>query len=284
MTRNGCAAGKLASSLHPPSRLPLSVAALTPAKRLLRALKPLVFELRHTLSEQFHRKAGAKTILYGLQQLHAQQLLPFPLPTSPTTITKLLHELKCIQPPQSVVHEPLVLPPPNEEWELNFAVVWLAEDERLEFLLVVDRGTSRVIHVEGCRGYNAEMALESIAAVLCQHSLPKRLRFDRDPRLWGAWTRDSYPSPLIRFLRVLGIEPVVCPPHRPDLKPVVERTIQTLKYEWLARFELPTVGAGLEALAQFASYYNDTRPHQGRACQNRPPSVAFPELLTNGAS
>lgn len=71
---------------------------------------------------------------------------------------------------------------------------------------------------------------------------------------------------------------MVCPPHRPDKKPVVERCIETLKYERLDRFALPTVGAALDALAQFPAYYNDQHPHRGQACQNRPPSVAFPTL------
>lgn len=30
--------------------------------------------------------------------------------------------------------------------------------------------------------------------------------------------------------------------------------------------------------ADYQAHYNDERPHQGRACRNRPPRVAFPEL------
>ncbi len=82
--------------------------------------------------------------------------------------------------------------------------------------MVVDRGTSRLIYLEGSTGYNAETALEALVRLFSTCGLPKRLRFDRDPRLWGAWSRDSYPSPMIRMLRVLGIEDVPCPPHRPD--------------------------------------------------------------------
>ena len=45
------------------------------------------------------------------------------------------------------------------------------------------------------------------------------------------------------LLRCLGVEDVICPLHRPDLKPFVERTIQTLKYEWLARYSPRTVAS-----------------------------------------
>ncbi|MBA3869134.1 MAG: transposase, partial [Anaerolineae bacterium] len=82
--------------------------------------------------------------------------------------------------------------------------------------------------------------------------------------------------PMIRMLRVLGIEDVPCPPHRPDKKPFVERCIETLKYEHFARFAPTTLAEAQAVLANFPHYYNEQRPHQGQACQNRPPEIAFP--------
>ena len=67
-----------------------------------------------------------------------------------------------------------------------------------------------------------------------------------------------------------------CPPHRPDKKPFVERCIETLKYEYVARFAPTTRVEAQEVLANFPRYYNEQRPHQGQACQNRPPEEAFP--------
>ena len=77
---------------------------------------------------------------------------------------------------------------------------------------------------------------------------------------------------------MLGVEPVVCPPHRPDKKPFVARCIGTLKHEWLERIAPPTLGAALDALVLLPAYYNEERPNQGRACGNQPPAVVFPEL------
>jgi len=57
----------------------------------------------------------------------------------------------------------------------------------------------------------------------------QRLRFDRDIRFVASWTSDSYPSALLCFLHVGGVIPVVCTPRRPDLKPMMERTVKTVK-------------------------------------------------------
>jgi transposase InsO family protein len=250
-----------------------------PPPRICDEAKHLVGDLRHELSERFHRKAGAKTILYGLQQYQKTHAVPFKLPKAVSTITRILHELNLILPPRPIFHEPLTLPAPMEEWEMDFGEIYLGDVEGVfEFFVVVDRGTSRLVYIEGGAGYNGETALAAVVRLLEQCGLPQRLRFDRDVRLWGTWTRDSYPSPLVRLLRVLGIEPVVCPPHRPDKKPFVERCIGTLKHEWLARFAPTTLGAARDTLALFPTYYNDQRPHQGHACGNQPPAVAFPHL------
>lgn len=240
--------------------------------------KQIVGDLRRELSEQFHRPAGARTIQYGLKQYARNHEVPFTLPKACSTITQILHELGWILPRLPALSEPLDLPAPMEEWEMDFGEIFLGEDGVFEFLLVIDRGTSRLVYLEGSQGYSAETALEAVARLFERCGLPKRLRFDRDPRLFGAWTRDSYPSPLVRFLRVLGVNPVICPPRRPDKKPFVERCIGTLKHEWLLRRAPTSYGEALDALASFPHYYNFFRPHQGRACQNQPPAVAFPVL------
>jgi hypothetical protein len=168
-----------------------------------------------------------------------------------------------------------------DEWEMDFGEIYLGPAEGVfEFFVVVDRGTSRVIYLEGSHGYRAQSALEAVVRLFTRHGLPKRLRFDRDPRLWGSWSRDSYPSILVRMLRVLGVEPVVCPPRRPDKKPFVERCIRTLKYEWLARHSPSTFANAVDLLEPFIAYHNTQRPHQGQACRDEIPDVAYPDLPT----
>ena len=144
--------------------------------------RQLVSDLRQQLSEQFHRPAGAKTIAYGLQQYAKTHEVAFPLPKSLSTITKILHEQGWIHPVTARQHEPLVLPAPMEEWELDFAEIWLPEEGVFEFLMVVDRGTSRLVYLEGSTGYNAETTLAAVTRLFAAHGLPQRLRFDRDVR------------------------------------------------------------------------------------------------------
>ena len=244
-------------------------------RQLGEGVKDKISELRETLSERFHRPAGAKLIAYFLGQtsdLEAEA-------PSPSSIYQTLLERGYIRARAKPEHTPLVLPAPNEEWELDFGEIYLGPIEgSLEFMLVVDKGTSRAVYIEGSAGYRAESAIDAVLRLFAAHGLPKRLRFDRDPRLWGSWTRDSYPAPFLRLLHALGVEPVVCPPHRPDKKPMVERCIGTLKHEWLARYS-PTTFADAHALLDpFLPYYNRLRPHQGAACQNRTPEEAFPAL------
>lgn len=251
---------------HPPQRIPDQA-------------KDLVVELRHELSEQFHRRAGPKLLQYGLETYSKAHPVDFRLPKATSTLAGILQERQCIAPQLQHHYEPVQLPPPMEEWEMDFGEIYLGETEGVfEFFVVIDRGTSRVIYVEARHGYNAETALEAVSQLFRQHGLPKRLRFDRDPRLWGAWTRDSYQAPLVRFLRVLGVEPIICPPRRPDKKPFVERCIGTLKRKWFAPFAPDNYAAALELLEQFPHYHNGQRPHQGRACQNRPPDEVFPNV------
>jgi hypothetical protein len=241
-------------------------------------VKTIIGDMRVELSEQYHRKAGPKLILHELRKREDLRDADYYVPNSERTVAKILREMGYVVPKCHRERQPLVLPAPNEEWEMDFGQIRIDEATIFEFFLVVDRGTSRVVYLEGSTGYNAETALEAVARLLLVHGLPKRLRFDRDSRFVGSWTRDSYPSPLIRFLRVVNVEPVVCPPYRPDKKPFVERTIKTLKREWLAKFSPATLAEAYEVLPGFVHYHNAQRVHQGRACNNQIPDVAFPDL------
>jgi len=244
-------------------------------RQLVDSVKDTIGELRETLSERFNRAAGPKLIAYFLGQTTDADAEP----PSLSSIYKTLVERGYIRARPKPASTPLVLPAPNEEWELDFGEIYLGPEEgSLEFMIVVDKGTSRVVYIEGSSGYRAESALDAVIRLFAAHGIPKRLRFDRDPRLWGSWTRDSFPSPLVRLLHALNVEPLVCPPRHPDKKPMVERCIGTLKHEWLARYAPTTFAEAHALLDAFILYHNLLRPHQGAACQNHIPDDAFPNL------
>jgi hypothetical protein len=82
----------------------------------------------------------------------------------------------------------------------------------------------------------------------------------------------------VRFLLCLGIQPNICPPHRPDKNCYVERLHHTYKYECLLVHRPATVQEVREVTTTFMQHYNTERPHQGRSCHHVPPRDAFPTL------
>lgn len=247
-----------------------------PNKTSQEAIK-YVIDLREELSRKYNRPAGPDLIAHELKERQATTKIR--LPRSSKTVWRILSANGLIAKKSKRVTEPIDLPAPMEEWEIDFGEVWIENEGVFEMFLAVDRGTSRVVFLDGMlNGYNAQAALDVLLQLFIINGTPKRLRFDRDPRFVASWTVDSYPSPMIRFLRCLGIEPIVCPPRRPDLKPFVERTIGTLKREWLERFSEKTMIEINENLDKFLLYYNNERSHFGRACNGKTPNQAFPNL------
>ena len=149
-------------------------------RQLVDSVKDTLGELRETLSERFNRAAGPKLIAYFLGKTTDADAQP----SSLSSIYKTLVERGYIQARPKTEPMPLVLPAPNKEWELDFGEMYLgAAEGSLEFMVVVNKGTLRVVYVEGSSGYRAESALEAVIRLFTAHGLPKRLRFDRDPRL-----------------------------------------------------------------------------------------------------
>jgi hypothetical protein len=150
--------------------------------------------------------------------------------------------------------------------------------DKIEFMSVVDRGTSILVNTQSTDHYTAETAILALIALFTVNGLPKCLRFDNDPRFVGSASADGFPSPMLRLLWAVGVEPDRVPPGKPYLKPFVERSIRVIKYEflWLKRPSTPEKAA--ELLDQFRYFYNHQRAHQGSACNNQPPYVAFPDL------
>lgn len=248
-----------------------------PPQKIAPQVKDAIGDLRVALSEKYHRTAGARLIIEYLKRMTT--LKKYKIPQSTRTVTNILRELGYITPRRKRIHVPLDIIPPMHEWEMDFCEVEVEHEGTFEFFVVVDRGTSRVVHLEGRQhGYNAQTALEAILGLLQTNGLPKRLRFDRDTRFVASWTARGYPAPLIRFLHVIGVEPVICPPRRPDLKPFVERCIGSFKNEWLAHSKWSTLGELLDVFPKYMKFHNSERIHQGRACNHKTPDEAFPNL------
>ncbi|MBO0792973.1 MAG: transposase, partial [Ktedonobacteraceae bacterium] len=148
----------------------------------------------------------------------------------------------------------------------------------VEVFNFVDAGTSLLLKAQVSTDFHAQTALEAVLNFLRTYGCPHQMTFDRDPRFTGGTTGGDFPSPLIRFLLCLGIQPNVCPPHRPDKNAFVERLNRTYNQECLQIFHPQTLEEVRAVTETFLVHYNTERPHQGRSCGNQPPRVAFPSL------
>ena len=208
------------------------------------------------------------------------------LPRSTRTIWKVLKSHQRIGQLREVEHEVLERPAPNEVWGIDFKDVSSAPPQPegkqahvIEILNVVDHGSSALVDTQVHDEYTAESALLAVVDILRTHGCPKLITLDRDPRWVGSSSGKDFPSALLRFMMAVGIEPLVCPAHRPDKNPFVERYHRNLKYECLLRSCPQDLHTTVEVNQAYAHHYNFERPNQAITCHNQPPRIAFPDPL-----
>ncbi len=152
------------------------------------------------------------------------------------------------------------------------------QQHAVEAFNFVDAGTSILLDAQVQADFPAQTALQAVVHFLQRYGVPPKITFDRDPRFVGSATGGDFPSPLIRFLLCLGIEPHVCPPHRPDQNACVERSHRSYNQECV-QVHFPRTREQLREVTQACvTHYHTERPKQALSCGNQPPCVAFPEL------
>ncbi len=235
--------------------------------------------------ENLHRTPGPRAILYYLPRDKELQVQDQPLPRSTRTIWRVLRKFGCILDAPHRSHRPLERPDPLEEIQLDFKDATSVppdpegkQQHMVEILNFVDAGTSTWLMAEARTDFHAETALEGVIGFLTRYGRPRCMTFDRDSRWVGSHSLRHFPSAFCRFLLCLGIQPNVCPKLCPDKNAYVERLHRTLNQECLQICLPSTLGEVREATAEFLQHYNHERPHQGKACGNRPPQTAFPNL------
>jgi transposase InsO family protein len=244
-------------------------------------------EMREHPPEHLQRVPGPKALVYYLQRDPDLQALGVPVPRSSRTVWKLLRKLGYILPHELRQHQPLEPRDPLEEVQVDFKDATTVpadpsgEGKRqhvIEVCNFVDAGTSILLAAQAHDAFREETAFEAVLTFLRTYGRPRMLTFDRDTRWVGSSSGRDFPSPLVRFLISLEIIPNICPPHRPDKNAYVERYHRTYKQECLLVHRPSTLEEVRTVTEQFLHHYNEERPHQGRACGNRPPRVACPVL------
>jgi hypothetical protein len=263
----------------------LSRARKTPPPTIAPEVVTAILTIRHDPPEGLRRTPGPVAIKYYLPKDKTLEAKGYHLPTSTSTIWRILDQHGCIQRPAPCIHEPVTRAAPMQAWQIDFkdvTTVTVANDDKhlhlVETLDVVDSGTSILIDNPARPDFNAETALEALVAILRQQGCPQKITFDRDPRFVGSWSADDFPSPLMRLLLCLGIEPEVCPPQRPDKNAFVERYHRSYEEEAIQTY-LPTTLLEVQDMNHdYRHHYNYQRPNQARSCGNQPPRQAVPDL------
>jgi hypothetical protein len=244
-----------------------------------------ILDIRDHPPANLRRVPGPKAILYYLAKDEALKASGVAIPRSTRTVWAVLCAHGRIARPQRPEHQPLERAGPMAAWEIDFKDVASVpadlegkQQHVVEIFNVVDTGTSILLESLPREDYNAETAILALVHTLLVHGLPDTITLDRDPRFVTSWGGRDFPSPFIRLLLCLGIEPDVCPPQRPDLKPFVERFHRTQEDECLRVHQPKDLTQTTDSAEAFKWHYNQERPNQALSCGNRPPHEAFPDL------
>jgi transposase InsO family protein len=267
----------------------LSRAHHTPYHRWDSRVEDKIIAMRQSPPEDLTRIPGPKALLYYLPRDPELQALGVALPRSTRTIWKILHKYQMIARSRDVKKQPLPPRAPLEEVQMDFKDVSTVPSSESpqgkkqhvgEVCTFIDAGTSILLRFQVSEDVHAQTAMQAVIAFLQEYGRPRMITFDRDPRWVGSSSGRDFPSALRRLLLCLDIQPNVCPPHHPEKNPYVERYHKTYGQECFDVFRPATLQEVRARTETFTSHDNLQRPHQGRACKNVPPSVAFPNLPT----
>lgn len=155
-----------------------------------------------------NRVPGPLTIKYYLHQQEQEEPLGCYLPTSTSTIWRILDQHQRIYRPSRAEPDPLEPGEPMEIWQIDFKdMTTVRRPEQtdkhqhlVETLNMVDTGTSILVDNPARADFNAETTLRSVAAVLKKVGCPRQITFDRDPRFVTSASSTDFPAPLVRSL------------------------------------------------------------------------------------
>jgi transposase InsO family protein len=242
-----------------------------------------ILAIRDEPAPKLGRTPGPVTILYYLQKDQMLTELGYQLPRSTPTIWKILDRNHRSLRPGPRDHEAREPVEPGVEWGMDFHDVSTVpadpqgkQQQVVEILNFVDPGSSAVVASEPGDAYTAETALRTVAEVLQEQGCPDGSTLDREPRWVGSWTARDFPSPLLRFLECLGINPEVYAPHQPQKNPYVERYHRNYKYECQEQEQPQNLESTSATNTPDVHFYNYERPNQALTCGNQPPLVKFP--------
>jgi transposase InsO family protein len=246
-----------------------------------------IVEMRLSPPEHLGRTPGPRALLYYLPRDPALQAAGVRLPRSSRTVWKLLRKNGCILPKPQRKPRPTEPRKPLEEIQMDFKDVSSVSPQQspqgkrqhvIEVCNFVDAGTSIALFAQAREDFHEQTALEAVIIFLQTYGRPHQMTFDRDPRWVGGSAGRDFPSPLRRLLLCLGIEPNICPPHRPDKNAFVERYHRSYGEECLQRHRPATLQEVREVTDAFLRHYNYERPRSVASLWQCPSSCRLSQL------
>jgi hypothetical protein len=252
-------------------------------------IKPAVVQrilsIRDQPPEGLQRTPGPVAIKYYLHKMEQTEPLGCYLPTSTSTIWRILSENQRIIRPGPGLREPTPQAEPLQVWQIDFKDVTSVSPEpeakrqhQVETLNILDTGTSILVDNPARTDFNAETVIETVAQVLQRVGCPRQITFDRDPRFVGSASSGDFPAAFVRFLACLDITPDICPPQQPWKNGFVERYNRTYDQEGIQCYRPADFTQVIDMNRDVRFHYNYQRPNQARSCGNQPPRLAFPNL------
>jgi hypothetical protein len=258
-------------------------------KQLRPPVKPEVVKRILTIRDQppegLQRTPGPVAIKYYLHKMEQTEPLGCSLPTSTSTIWRILCENQRLIWSSPPVREPTPPAEPLQVWQIDFKDVTTVNPEpegkrqhHVETLNILDTGTSILMDNPARTDFNAETVIETVAQTLQHLGCPHQITFDRDPRFVGSASSGDFPAAFVRFLACLDIEADICPPQQPQKNGFVESYNRTYDQEGIQMYRPADFTQVIDMNRDIRFHYNYQRPNQARSCGNQPPRLAFPNL------
>jgi transposase InsO family protein len=139
-------------------------------------------------------------------------------------------------------------------WACDFVQTYDLLFRPLFLFFVVNQGSRRVIHVAATRSPTQEWTTQQIRNATMENAAPRFLIRDRD---------DKYGAPFDRVARGAGIRVIKTAVRAPNMNPIAERFVGSLRRELLDHVMLLDERHLDRMSHDYAAYFNSARPHQG---------------------
>lgn len=253
------------TALEPRSRAPHTHPGQTPPEVSARIL-----ELRATLART-GSDAGADTIHTYLAREG--------ITTSRSTIWRTLQRAGLITPqPQKRPRsswQRFNAARPNETWQSDFTHVSLTNGDDIEVIGWIDDHSRLLLHLSAHRRVTGTVVTDTFQTAAAAHGYPASTLTDNGMVYTTRLAQGGKQAGLNAFETLLKLEGITQKngrPYKPTTQGKIERFWQTLK-KYLAQHPARTLPELQRILDEFATFYNESRPH--RALGRNTPAFAY---------